>query len=144
MPLRSDASAHPASADSVAAVRLSFPGRLAGTAGEDLETPRLSARARARDDETQWELDNLFVAGATLRGAGGEPEVPARLRFVRSGLSQGFAAPREFTGELLQTRWRFRRGSGHLVPDERTDRLHLHSQQRAEPDGRGVAEPDLR
>ena len=55
-----------------------------------------------------WELDHLFFAAKTVGGAGDEFKVPAGLRALGSGFSQGPAAPGGIEIELLRTRWRFR------------------------------------
>ena len=60
-------------------------------------------------NETNRELDHLFVAGETVGGAGDEFEMSAGLRFVGSGFSQGPAASGGIEIELLRTGWRFRR-----------------------------------
>src|SRR5450631_2498031 len=84
MPLRSNAFAHFESAGANAALRLPLSGNSSRTAGENLQAPRLSERAKDGGGRATAELDDLFSAAQTLGGIGGEPEMPARLRPERS------------------------------------------------------------
>src|SRR5450432_2189365 len=111
MLLRPDALAHFASPDADLALRLPFPRGARRAAGEDLEAPCLPARPRLGGDETERQLDHLFVAVQAFRGAGVKPAMPAGLHGDGSDFSERPAAVDPTAGEMLRTGWRFREGN---------------------------------
>src|SRR6476661_3291717 len=80
--LRPDAVAHSASAVEVAALRLSFPDDPRRTAGQDFQTPIVSARTRNGRGGARSKLDGLFAPSKARARTGGESEVPSGLREI--------------------------------------------------------------
>src|SRR4051794_29651667 len=93
--LRSDAAADSSSAHANAALRLPFPGNPRRAAGENLQAPRVSARARNGRRRARPELDDLLAPEEARCRADRESPMPARLRADRPDLQTRSAHTRE-------------------------------------------------